>query len=60
MERRRVRVIDHERRHGNGSVADGGVVGVRADAFDELLFMQPVVMPSAGVGAGLEYVARDF
>ena len=55
-----MRVVELERRDGDGAVADGGHIGVRLDAIEELLLVQPVVAAAARVGAGLEQVARDL
>ena len=54
IQRRGVGVIELEGGDGNGAVADGGHVGVRVDAFDLLLFVQPIIAAAARIGAGLE------
>src|ERR1700683_1185888 len=60
IERRGVRVVKLERGDGNGAVADGGHVGVRFDALDKLLLVQPEIAAAARVEAWLKDVAGDL
>ena len=60
IERGGVGVIELEGRDGNGAVADSGYVRVGLDVLNTFLLVQPEITAAAGIGAGLEHVARDL
>src|ERR1700690_884816 len=57
---RSVSVIENQRRNGNSSVADGGMIGARFNIVGKLLLVQPKIAAPARIDARLQQVPRDL
>ncbi len=54
IQRFSMRVIELERRDGDGAVAHGGQIRIRLDAINELLLVQPKIFAATRIGARLQ------
>ena len=60
FERGSMSVVNFERCDGNRAFADGRLVRVRLDAFDELLLAKPKIAATAGIRSGQQNIPGDL